>query len=116
MKRDMDLIRKILLAAEALPHAGSFQSLDGVDEDSFVAHALWLKEAGLIDAVGQVGGGSLANFAIVSRLTWNGTEFVAAMQDDTLWSKAKEKFMKPGMSFTLDIVKGWLVEMIAKGS
>lgn len=112
MKRDMDLIRKILLAAEALPYAGDFQSLEGVEEEKFVTHALWLKEAGLIEAVGMAGSGSAAKFAIVQGLTWKGTEFVAAMQNESLWARAKEKFMKPGTSFTLDIVKAWLVAQI----
>ena len=115
MKRDMDLIRKILLAAEALPYAGDFQSLDGVEEEQFITHTLWLKQAGLVEAVGMAGSGSDAKFAIVQGLTWQGTEFVAAMQDETLWAKAKERFMKPGMSFTLDLVKAWLVDKITKG-
>ena len=63
----------------------------------------------------MAGSGSMAKFARVSGLTWHGTEFVAAMQDDSLWSKAKERFMKPGISFTLDIVKSWLVDQITKG-
>ncbi len=115
MKRDMDLVRKILLTAEALPYASSFQSLDGVEEEQFITHVLWLKEAGLIEAIGQAGSGSFAKYAKVSGLTWQGTEFVAAMQNDTLWAKAKERFMTPGISFTLDIVKAWLVDQITKG-
>jgi hypothetical protein len=115
MKRDMDLVRRILLAAEALPYAGNFQSLDGVEEEQFITHALWLKHAGLIDAVGMAGSGSGAKFAIVQGLTWHGTEFVAALQDETLWAKAKDKFMRPGVSFTIDILKAWLTDKITKG-
>ncbi len=115
MKRDMDVTRKILLAAEALPYARSFQSLEGVEEEQFITHALWLKQAGLIDAAGKAGSGSFAKYAIVQGLTWQGAEFVAAMQDETLWAKAKERFMKPGMSFTMDLVKAWLVDKITKG-
>ena len=115
MKRDMDLIRRILLAAEALPYAEDFQKLDGVEEEDFITHALWLKEAGLLNVVGMDGSGSQAKFAIVQGLTWAGTEFVSAMQDETLWAKAKEKFMKPGISFTLAIVQAWLVDKITKG-
>lgn len=115
MKRDMDLIRRILLTAEALPYGEDFQSLEGVSEEQFVTHALWLKEAGLVNAVGMAGSGSAARYAIVSGLTWDGTEFVSAMADDSLWEKAKEKFMKPGISFTLEIVKAWLIDKITKG-
>lgn len=116
MKRDMEIVRKILIATEALPYGENLQSLEGVDENEFIVHVLWLKEAGLINAIGAAGTGSMAKYAIVSGLTWAGTEFVAALQDDSLWSKAKEKFMKPGISFTLDIVKAWLVDQILKGS
>lgn len=116
MKRDMDLVRKILLATEALPYGGQLRELEGVPPEEFIVHVLWLKEAGLIDAAGIAGTGSMARFAIVKGLTWDGTEFVSALQDDTLWNKAKEKFMKPGISFTLDIVKAWLTDMITKGS
>ena len=115
MKRDMDLVRKILLAAESLPYAQDFQSLEGVEEERFITHALWLKQAGLIEAVGMAGSGSEAKFAIVQGLTRQGTEFVSALQDEKLWAKAKEKFMRPGISFTLEIVKAWLVEKITKG-
>lgn len=116
MKRDMELVRRILLAAEALPYAEDLPSLEGVEPEEFVTHVLWLKQAGLIEATGQAGSGSYAMFAIVTGLTWQGTEFVSAMQDDSLWAKAKEKFMKPGMSFTLDIVKAWLTDKITQGS
>lgn len=114
MKRDMDLIRKILLATEALPYGEQLKELDGVDENDFVTHVLWLKEAGLVDAIGMAGSGSMAKYAVVNGLTWNGTEFVAAMQDETLWNKAKEKLMGPGISFTLDLVKNYLTAEISK--
>lgn len=115
MKRDMELIRRILLATEALPYAGELRQLEGVSEEEFITHVIWLKQAGLIEAQAMAGDGSMARYAMVSGLTWSGTEFVSAMQDQTLWAQAKEKFMKPGMSFTLDIVKAWLVDKITKG-
>ena len=114
MKRDMDLIRKILLATEDLPYGGQLSKLEGVPEEEFITHALWLKEAGLIEAIGQAGSGSYAKHAIVSRLTWQGTEFVSAMRDETLWAKAKKNFIGEGMSFTLDLLKAYLAAEIAK--
>lgn len=116
MKRDMDLIRRILLATESLPYAAELRELDGTSEEEFITHVIWLKQAGFIEAIAMAGQGSQARYAIVSGLTWSGTEFVSAMQDQALWALAKEKFMKPGVSFTLDIVKAWLVDKITKGN
>lgn len=116
MKRDMDLVRKILLAAEALPYGGEFQSLEGVEQEDLITHVIWLQQAGLIDATAMAGSGSMAKYALVRGLTWQGTEFVSAIQDETLWAKAREKFMQPGISFTLEIVKAWLISKITVGN
>lgn len=115
MKRDMDLVRKILLATEALPYGSQLNGLEDVPTEAFITHVIWLKEGGLVEANAMAGSGSYAKYAIVTRLTWAGTEFVDAMRDDTLWAKAKENVMKPGMSFTLDLVKDWLKAELSQG-
>lgn len=108
MKRDMEVVRQILLACEALPYGAQLGELEGVDKDTFVTHVVWMQQAGLLDANAQAGSGSFAKFAIVFGLTWEGCEFADAIRSEPLWTKAKAKFMRPGISFTLDIVKDWL--------
>ncbi len=115
MKRDMDTVRKIILATAALPYSKTLDSLNGVSAEEFVTHAIWLQEAGLIEADAQAGSGSYAQYAIVSRLTWDGCEFADAIQDDTLWTKAKDVVLKPGISFTFDTLKEWLKAEITHG-
>ncbi len=115
MKRDMELVRQILLACEDLPYGKKLTALDGVEKEDFITHVIWLKQAGLVEAQAQTGSGSFAQFAMVSGLTWQGCEFADAMRDNTLWAKAKAKFMRPGISFTLDIVKDWLKAEITQG-
>jgi hypothetical protein len=44
----------------------------------------------------------------LDRLAWAGHDFLEAARDETPWSKAKEKVMKPGAAFTFDLVKEWL--------
>lgn len=44
--------------------------------------------------------------------TWKGHDFLDAAKDDTLWNKAKEKFLIPGVSFTFDILFQWLKSQI----
>jgi len=115
MKRDMDIIRKIILATAALPYGETLSSLDGVAPEVFVTHVIWLQEASLIEADAQAGSGSFAQYASVSRLTWAGCEFADAIQDDTLWAKAKDVVLKPGISFTFDTLKEWLKTEITNG-
>jgi len=52
---------------------------------------------------------------MVERLTWAGCEFADAVRSDTLWAKAKKEVIKPGISFTFDILKEWLKAEITQG-
>lgn len=115
MKRDMDLVRRIVLATADLPYGERLESLEGVEPEAFVMHALWMTEAGLIDAQVQAGSGSFAMYASIGRLTWQGCEFADAVADDRLWNKAKENVLKPGISFTFDVLKEWLKAEISQG-
>ena len=114
MKRDMDLIRRIALEVEALDVGDTLDGLDGVEEEVFSMHAIWMDEAGLVDASinEYLDGLTRAN---IKRLTWDGCEFVDAIRSDTLWVKAKENVMKPSMSFTFGILKDWLKSEITQG-
>lgn len=115
MKRDMDAVRQILLATEALGHDQQLDRMDGMDADTFVHHVLLMQDGGLIEARAMAGSGSMANFAHVLRLTWAGHDFLDAARSDTLWQKAKTEVMRPGLSFTFDLVKDWLKTEIAQG-
>ncbi len=111
MKRDMDLVRRIAFATEALPFDGELHELPGVAPDSFTEHVRWMREAGLIEAALRPMGAG----AIVTRLTWAGCEFADAARSDTLWAKAKTSVIKPGTSFSFDLLKEWLKTEISKG-
>lgn len=116
MKRDMDLIRRIALALVELPHGELLQQLPDVPEDVFIRHVAWMEEAGLVRAkVAEGMGGSDTGYAFVFRLTWAGCEFADAVASDTLWAKAKTNVLKPGISFTFDVLKDWLKAEITQG-
>lgn len=115
MKRDMDTVRRIILAAAKMPYGEQLDSLDGVPQDEFIAHVIWMEEAGLVSAKALAGSGSSAKYAFVFRLTWDGCEFADAVLDDNLWNKAKTSVLKPGMSFTFDVLREWLKSEITNG-
>ena len=116
MKRDMDLIRQIVLATAELEYGAVLTELPGVAPEAFATHVAWMDEAGLVKATHKEGGGgSMATFAVVFRLTWAGCEFADAVRSDTLWNKAKSNILKPGISYTFDVLKDWLKSEITQG-
>ena len=106
MKRDMDLVRRIVLAVQDLPASTGgrdmqmLNSLEGVDGALFAAHAQLLDEAGLIRAALQGDGKRVPGAAVIYRLTWAGHEFADSIRDDTLWKKVSDRVIKPSASWT----------------
>lgn len=101
MKRDMDLARYILLQKEAE------QPIIG-DKAPIVYHIALLKEAGFVEAVVRNDHLGVPSDAAILKLTWEGHDFLDAMRDDKIWRLAKEKFIKPGVSWTFSILLEWL--------
>ncbi len=117
MKRDMDLLRKILLTVERHEDDDSINNIqiDGCSYDKIAYHVYLLKEAGLIDAVISYGMGSIkvANYSIF-KLTWKGHEFLDAARNDTIWAKAKEKISTMGGDIPFELVPPLLIEIAKK--
>lgn len=108
MKRDMDLIRRIVLAVRDSQSPGEpVRKFDDVDAAVFGEHAQLLVEAGLIEASVQNVQHRITA-ALVWRLTWAGQDFAQAIVDDTLWRKAKDNVIKPAGSWTFDVVLAYL--------
>ncbi len=109
MKRDMELIRKILLTVEekyvdTWLHSNEIE-IDGYDMKTIGYHCAVLHDAGLLyDYKGQYGDGELLQFG-VGRLTWDGHEFLEKIKSDTVWNKTKETITTKGIPFVLDAVK-----------
>lgn len=107
MKRDMDVIRKIVLAVDNAP--GVVSSVDGIDEDIFNYHAYLLIEADLAKGRAMNVDQSVNPVVVdIFRLTWAGHDFADAIKDDTIWKKAKENVMKPAASWSFGILVEYL--------
>ena len=103
MKRDMDVVRRILLHVEEAREP--IQSIPDCAPDVFAYHAALLTEAGFLE--GKIIRGPKGNpfAAFVLRMTWQGHEFLDAARNDSVWQTAKEKMLKPGMSWTFDLLR-----------
>ena len=97
MKRDMDLVRNLLLAIERDPQLdGSVWKrpdgpedweITGCNEVEMAYHLRMLIEEGLVD-----GDETLSSpMPSVSRLTWNGHEFLDDIRDPSVWASVKQR-------------------------
>ena len=111
MKRDMDLVRQILQDAEA--HEAGQPSLN-TNDSKYAYHIALMKDAGLLDAIVRTGVHGEPTDAVIKNLTWEGHDFLDAARDDTLWEAAKDKFLKPGISWTFSVLVEWLKQEIRR--
>jgi hypothetical protein len=109
MKRDMDLIRELLLKLEAYPlRAGGIahiepsdpaMAVEGKTPDEIEFHLKLLRDVHFIDQGGvepMIGIG-------FRKLTWGGYDFLDAVRDPKIWRETKEGAKKAG-GFTVDIL------------
>lgn len=109
MKRDMDLIRELLLRIEAVPaDAGTVYGLElGGPEltiedrsnDEIEQHMRLLTGAGFVDLSSEYSGG----YALRG-LTWEGHDFIDSIRDPKIWSRTKEAAAGAG-GFTVELLK-----------
>ena len=113
MKRDMDLVRTLLLYVEEEHKGDDFldvdtESFEGYESADVYGHLDILIDAGLLhdhtqrsDITPLTGG-----------LTWDGHDFISATQDKDIWEKTKEIDKKAGgwtADSLLEIAKGIVI-------
>lgn len=112
MKRDMDLVRQILIALEELPMIAGWHDIEiqGRSEMEIVFHIRLMHEAGLIEAQ------DLTTMAHIcwkpKRLTYAGHEFLDAARSETVWNRAKDKLMGATGTLTMEGMKAALAEVV----
>jgi hypothetical protein len=109
MKRDMDLIRLLLLQAEGERPA---PDLSAYTEEQQVYHSALIIEAGLVHGEVISGGDGQLRATVILRLTWKGHEFLDAARNDTIWKKAAEKTRKAGVQVTVAVLEELLKKLL----
>jgi hypothetical protein len=110
MKRDMDLVRKIVFALEEHPSgfAPNPLKIDGYTDEQIGYHVHIMAQAGLIDALDGTTAESLSQEAFAQSLRWAGHEFAAAARSDTIWAKAKKQIKEKAGSVTIEVMTEYL--------
>jgi hypothetical protein len=105
MQRDMDIVRHLLIWVET-DHS---HELPGeLSREQLAYHAQLLIDAGLVEGTVHYGasrGRRIPDTFHIQRLTWAGHDFLDAARDDTVWRTAREKILKPGVSWTFELLK-----------
>ncbi|HVN76941.1 MAG TPA: DUF2513 domain-containing protein [Thermoanaerobaculaceae bacterium] len=106
MKRDLDLIRKIVLAIEEAPTGfAPTLSFDGYTQAQIGYHAWLLIDAGYATGADMTNMGSEGPEAMLRSLTWAGHEFADAARDDSRWNKALGMVKEKTGTVTIDLLK-----------
>ncbi|HQU32800.1 MAG TPA: DUF2513 domain-containing protein [Thermoanaerobaculaceae bacterium] len=106
MKRDLDLIRKIVLAIEESPSGFAPKlSLGGYSDAQIGYHEYLLISAGYATGQETTNMGSEGPEAMIRSLTWAGHEFADAARDDSRWNRALGMVKDKSGTITLELLK-----------
>lgn len=103
MKRDMDLVRGMLLAIEDdVLRFGEGTDNGGLDapDDVITAHLRLLEQAGLIEVMSRPISGPI----YIRGLTWDGHDFLDAVRDPEVWKRTKDGALTVG-GWTFGLMK-----------
>ena len=106
MKRDMDLLRQILIVVRDHedPSKPIELNIEGYTEDQIGYHVYLLSDAGLI---ATFSGATLSDMGswIPQAATWHGHEFLDAVQNAGVWAKVKQTVKDKGGSIPFAVLQ-----------
>lgn len=109
MKRDMDLIRKMLFEIEKAPFDGSWVNFEFEEcvPEQIAYHTSLLVQAGLVrfDDMSSMAGEDYK----IAGLTWNGHEFLKAGRNDQFWNQAKRALREKGLGMVFSLLNELLL-------
>lgn len=106
MKRDMDLVRHILMAVEDSRSPVSAEDIVAKPwtMDDVFYHIRLMEAHGLLDA-GLLDADDSPYYCVVSGLTWEGSDFLDAIRDDGIWKKTKAVVRGVSSSVTMQTIR-----------
>ncbi|RYY90112.1 MAG: DUF2513 domain-containing protein [Chitinophagaceae bacterium] len=119
MKRDMDLVREILLDAESLEHGyvNGVLKIDGYTEDQIGHHVYLMEQAGLVEAADASSMDSDSPIALLISIKWQGHDFLDSVRDPEIWKQTKDIAERAGgysIALLGDLAKGLIKTQIKR--
>ena len=123
MKRDFNLIRKILLDIEKSPPGKTISKLhyENYDEEVVKEHIRLLMNAKIIEGEIKISdevigccNQQMIIWYEIKRLTWEGHNFLNNAKNDTVWKKVMADAENKGMSLSMSVLNGLLTKAVEK--
>lgn len=107
MKRDMDLVRRILIEAQKADQHIDIESLvcDKHPLPVMAYHVELMAVHGLLDAKVDKSWGGGSTGGTIEGLTWDGCDYLDAIRDDRVWSRTKKVVREAVGDTTLSTIK-----------
>ena len=107
MKRDMDLVRLILLKIEEEYKSTALinLSIDGYDMDTVAYHCKILHDAGFVSNYNAGYAGDELYIFSVGALTWDGNDYLDKIRDNSTWKKIKDIIAQKGLPLVVETIK-----------
>jgi len=118
MKRDMELIRTLILMLEnsSSDLYTCTISLEGFSNVQIEYHTYLLLDAGLADGqrmdINDGMGGLRPSTKFLRNLTWEGHEFADASRNDSIWNKAMERVKEKGDTIPIGVLTMLLTSLL----
>ena len=116
MKRDYELVRKILLFLEekSTPEAIACPMIEGYDDLTIKYHLLLLAQAQLIDFEPEQTATGRIIRVVAFNLSWQGHDFLDSVRNDAVWTKVKSQASEKGVSLPFEVLKSLAIEAVKK--
>lgn len=114
MKRDLDLIKLILLEYEKLPpppHGIMEIKIPNYSSEEVIYHQKLLMDDNFIIGTSQIYLGGTQDF-FPERMTNKGHDFLEKMKNEYAWNKTKATIVEKGGGFALDIINSLITAII----
>ena len=106
MKRDMDLVRNLLLATERADCAIDAMDLyDEYSNDQVAFHVEMMTAHGLIDARCKYSHEGSPLIVKINGLTWEGYDYLDAIRSDSVWQRSKAAIKEAVGDAPLSVIK-----------
>lgn len=114
MKRNMELIREILMKVEEIPTPSNFDLIEipGHEQEEISYHVKLLGDAGLLDVYDRRTLGPDGYRYAPMALTNAGHDLLDSMRSETVWRKARSRLRKVGGSASIEVVQTLLASIV----
>jgi Hypothetical protein (DUF2513) len=106
VKRDLDLVRQLMLQIEALPASPPVQyRMSEIEDPVLLAHLELLIDAGLVNGRIARSHGTRGDVISVEGLTWQGHEWIEMVRSQSVWNETKRTVLDQGGALTFELTR-----------